>query len=178
MWKRDDTPRPAVVPSSPAVAASQPSMVSGGMDETRGEQRIMQQEPASIGKSIVIRGEVSGSEDLTVEGQVEGKIELRDHILTVGSNGHLHAHIVAKSIIVLGQVTGNLTADEKVDIREKGSVEGDIVAPRVAIADGANFRGSIDMRREAPSTVTDWTAGSLKSAPTTPTPATREPVSV
>jgi cytoskeletal protein CcmA (bactofilin family) len=138
----------------------------------------MQQEPASIGKSIVIRGEVSGSEDLAVEGQVEGKIELRDHILTVGSNGHVHAHILAKSIIVLGQVRGNLTADEKVDIREKGSVEGDIVAPRVAIADGANFRGSIDMRREEPSAAADWTVGGLKPDPKTPTPATREPVSV
>jgi cytoskeletal protein CcmA (bactofilin family) len=130
----------------------------------------MKQEPASIGKSIVIKGAVSGSEDLTIEGQVEGKIELRDHVLTVGPDGHVQAHIVAKSIIVLGQVTGNLTADEKVDIREKGAVEGDIVAPRVAIADGAKFRGSIDMRREEPSTVTDWAAAGLK--------ADREPVSV
>ena len=108
----------------------------------------MQQESVSIGKSIVIKGEVSGSEDLTIEGHVEGKIELRDHVLSVGSTGRVQAHIAAKSIIVHGQVTGNLTAAEKVDIRDKGSVEGDIVAPRVAIADGANFRGSIDMRRD------------------------------
>jgi cytoskeletal protein CcmA (bactofilin family) len=138
----------------------------------------MHQEPASIGKSIVIKGEVSGSEDLTIEGQVEGRIELRDHLLTVGSNGHVQAHIVAKAIIVLGQVTGNLTADEKVDIREQGAVEGDIVAPRVAIADGAKFRGSIDMRREERSTVTDWAAGGRKPEPTPPMPAPREPVSV
>ena len=174
MWKRDDAPRPAVA-AVPVVAAVQPSMVSGGTEETRGEQRLRQEESATIGRSIVIRGEVSGGENLTIEGQVEGKIELRNHILTVGSNGHVQAHIVAKSIVVLGQVTGNLTADEKVDVREKGSVEGDIVAPRVAIADGAKFRGSIDMRREQPSTVTDWRAEALEPDSTTPT---REPVSV
>ena len=112
----------------------------------------MKQESVSIGKSIVIKGEVSGSEDLTIEGQVEGKIELRDHILSVGSSGRVQAHIVAKAIVVHGEVTGNLTAAEKVEIRENGTVEGDIVAPRVAIADGAKFRGSIDMRRDEPST--------------------------
>ena len=108
----------------------------------------MKEELASIGKSIVIKGELSGAEDLTIEGQVEGKIEFRDHVLTVGTNGRIKAEIVAKSIVVLGQVTGNLTAMEKVDIREKGSVEGDVTAPRVAIADGSHFRGTIDMQRK------------------------------
>ena len=108
----------------------------------------MNEELASIGKSIVINGELSGSEDLTVEGQVEGKIELRDHVLTVGSNGRIKAQVSAKAIVVFGQVTGNLTASEKVDIKENGSVDGDIVAPRVAIADGSHFRGSIDMQRK------------------------------
>ncbi|HMH50067.1 MAG TPA: polymer-forming cytoskeletal protein [Candidatus Acidoferrum sp.] len=107
----------------------------------------MSEEPASIGKSIVINGELSGSEDLTIEGRVDGKIELRNHVLTVGSNGRITAQVAAKSIVVLGHVTGNLSATEKVDIRESGSVEGDIVAPRVAIADGSHFRGSIDMQR-------------------------------
>jgi len=108
----------------------------------------MHEELASIGKSIVINGELSGSEDLTVEGQVEGKIELRDHVLTVGSNGRIKAQVSAKAIVVFGQVTGNLSATEKVDIKENGSVDGDIVAPRVAIADGSHFRGSIDMQRK------------------------------
>ena len=107
-------------------------------------------ERASIGKSIVINGELSGGEDLTIEGTVEGKIELRDHVLTVGLNGRITAQVSAKSIVVFGQVVGNLTATEKVDIKEKGSVEGDIVAPRLAIADGSHFRGSVDMQREAP----------------------------
>jgi len=85
---------------------------------------------------------------IAVEGQVDGKIELRDHVLTVGANGRIKAQVSAKAIVVFGQVTGNLTASEKVDIKENGSVDGDIVAPRVAIADGSHFRGSIDMQRK------------------------------
>ena len=117
----------------------------------------MREEPASIGKSIVINGELSGSEDLTIEGRVDGKIELRNHVLTIGSNGRITAQVAAKSIIVLGHVKGNLTATEKVDIRESGSVEGDIVSPRVAIADGSHFRGSIDMQRTEPPVPRDGT---------------------
>jgi cytoskeletal protein CcmA (bactofilin family) len=108
----------------------------------------MQEELASIGKSIIINGELSGSEDLTIEGKVDGKIDLKDHVLTVGANGRIKAQVSAKSIVVLGQVTGNLTATEKVDIKENGSVEGDVIAPRVAIADGSHFKGSIDMQRK------------------------------
>jgi cytoskeletal protein CcmA (bactofilin family) len=108
----------------------------------------MSGELVHIGKSIVIKGELSGSEDLTVEGEVEGKIELRDHVLTIGSNARITAQVTAKAIVVFGHVRGNLSAAEKVDIRESGSVEGDVVSPRVAIADGAHFRGSVDMQRK------------------------------
>jgi cytoskeletal protein CcmA (bactofilin family) len=103
----------------------------------------------NIGKSVVIKGELNGSEDLTIEGQVEGKIELRQNVLTIGPNGRIKAQVFAKSVIILGEVTGNVTASEKVDIRDNGSVDGDIAAPRVAIAEGAHFRGSIDMQRTA-----------------------------
>ena len=101
----------------------------------------------NIGKSVVIKGELNGSEDLTIEGQVEGKIELRQNVLTIGANGRIKAQVFAKSVIILGEVTGNVTASEKVDLRDNGSVDGDIAAPRVAIAEGAHFRGSIDMQR-------------------------------
>jgi cytoskeletal protein CcmA (bactofilin family) len=103
----------------------------------------------NIGKSVVIKGELNGSEDLTIEGQVEGTIQLRDHVLTIGANGRIKAQVFAKSVIVLGEVAGNVTATDKVDIRDNGSVDGDIVAPRVAIAEGAHFRGSVDMQRKA-----------------------------
>jgi len=102
----------------------------------------------NIGKSVVIKGELNGSEDLTIEGQVEGTIQLKDHILTIGPNGKIKAQIFAKAVIVLGSVNGNVSASEKVDIRDNGSVDGDIISPRVAIAEGAHFRGSVDMQRK------------------------------
>jgi len=103
----------------------------------------------NIGKSVVIKGELSGSEDLTIEGQVEGRIELKQNVLTIGPNGRIKAEIFAKSIVVQGEVHGNITASESADIRDNGSVDGDLSAPRIAIADGAHFRGSIDMQRAA-----------------------------
>jgi len=102
----------------------------------------------NIGKSVVIKGELSGSEDLTIEGHVEGRIDLKDNVLTIGPNGRIKAEVFAKAVIVLGEVTGNVTASEKVDIRDNGSVDGDIASPRVAIAEGAHFRGSVDMQRQ------------------------------
>jgi len=108
----------------------------------------MEREIVNIGKSIVIKGELNGSEDLTIEGQVEGTIQLRDHVLTIGPNGRIKAQVFAKSVVVLGEVTGNVTATDKVDIRDNGSVDGDLVSPRVAIAEGAHFRGSVDMQRK------------------------------
>jgi cytoskeletal protein CcmA (bactofilin family) len=145
----------------------------------------MNEELASIGKSIVINGELSGSEDLTIEGRVDGKIELRDHVLTVGPNGRIKAQVSAKAVVVLGQVTGNLTATEKVDIKENGSVEGDIIAPRVAIADGSHFRGSIDMQKkdqpspvERPHSTFKSEHKSEKSEKSEPKPAVPAPTSV
>jgi cytoskeletal protein CcmA (bactofilin family) len=109
----------------------------------------MERDIVNIGKSVVIKGELNGSEDLTIEGQVEGTIQLKDHVLTIGPNGRIKAQVFAKAVIVLGEVHGNVTASEKVDIRDNGSVDGDIVSPRMAIAEGAHFRGSVDMQRKA-----------------------------
>ena len=100
-----------------------------------------------IGKSIVVKGELSGNEDIRVEGRVEGKIDLNQNLLTVGECGKVKAQVLAKTVVVIGEVLGNITAVEKVSIQEKGVVNGDISSPRVAIAEGAHFRGSIDMRR-------------------------------
>ena len=105
---------------------------------------------ALIGKSVVVRGELEGSEDLTIEGQVEGKIELRDHTLTIGSGGRIKAQVFAKAVVVCGDLVGNINASESVDIRDSGSVDGDIVSPKVGIASGSHFRGSIDMQRKSP----------------------------
>ena len=108
----------------------------------------MEKDIVNIGKSVVIKGELNGSEDLTIEGHVEGTIQLKEHVLTIGPNGRIKAQVFAKSVIVLGEVTGNVTASDKVDIRDNGSVDGDIISPRVAIAEGAHFRGSVDMQRK------------------------------
>ena len=122
----------------------------------------------NIGKSVVIKGELNGSEDLTVEGQVEGTIQLREHVLTIGPNGRIKAQVFAKAVIVLGEVTGNVTATDKVDIRDNGSVDGDIIAPRVAIAEGAHFRGSIDMQRK--NAAPQQQPKPVAAAPATPPP--------
>ena len=143
MWKRDESVKPANSPAPAAPAAPIQQTVAPPQPESRRIERDV----VNIGKSVVIKGELNGSEDLTIEGQVEGKIELKDHALTIGPNGKIKAQVFAKSVIILGEVTGNVTASEKVDLRDNGSVDGDIAAPRVAIAEGAHFRGSIDMQR-------------------------------
>jgi cytoskeletal protein CcmA (bactofilin family) len=154
MWKRDEAVRPPVggrdIPSAPVVQG--PTQVPAAHSVHAPEyeaKRHMERDVVNIGKSVVIKGELNGSEDLTVEGHVEGKIELKEHVLTIGPHGQIKAEVFAKIVIILGEVTGNIMATEKVDIRDSGSVDGDIVAPRVAIAEGAHFRGSVDMQRKA-----------------------------
>jgi len=99
----------------------------------------------NMGQSIAIKGELSGAEDLTLEGKVEGRINLPDNILTVGASAKLHAEILAKSIVVLGTVIGNVTAKEKFELKAGGTVEGNLNSPRIAMADGATFNGKIEM---------------------------------
>ena len=145
MWKRDE----GVKPVSDTPPSAQPPQTSMPATPQPGPRPQTGRDAVNIGKSVVIKGELSGSEDLTIEGQVEGKIELKDNILTIGANGKIKAQVFAKALIVLGEVTGNVTASDKVEIRDGGSVDGDIVSPRVAIAEGAHFRGSVDMQRKA-----------------------------
>jgi cytoskeletal protein CcmA (bactofilin family) len=146
MWKRDEAVRPGGGPQT-STSSTAPTIV--GVPIPRQEtSQSMEKDIVNIGKSVVIKGELNGSEDLTIEGHVEGTIQLRDHVLTIGPNGRIKAQVFAKSVIVLGEVTGNVSASDKVDIRENGSVDGDLIAPRVAIAEGAHFRGSVDMQRK------------------------------
>ena len=150
MWKRDEsvkptTPPPPAAPAAPAPSA--PAATTPAAQPNKDVRPQIERDKVNIGKSVVIKGELSGSEDLTIEGNCEGRIELRDNVLTIGPNGKIRAEVFAKSVIVLGEVTGNVTASEKVDIRDNGSVDGDIISPRVAIAEGAHFRGSVDMQR-------------------------------
>ena len=144
MWKRDESVKPAAAPAQTASTAPSAPASAAPSAEPRAQ---FGRDMVNIGKSVVIKGELSGSEDLTIKGHVEGRIDLKDNVLTIGPNGKIKAEVFAKAVVVLGEVTGNVTASEKVDIRDNGSVDGDIASPRVAIAEGAHFRGSVDMQR-------------------------------
>jgi cytoskeletal protein CcmA (bactofilin family) len=99
----------------------------------------------NMGQSIAIKGELSGAEDLTLEGQVEGKINLPENVLTIGTSARINAEVIAKSIVVLGQLVGNVTVKEKFELRAGGSMQGNLKAPRIAMADGAIFGGKVEM---------------------------------
>ncbi len=147
MWKREEPTRMQTPASRPGAETPMTSTTAQSAG-TKG--RSLGRDVVNIGKSVVIKGELSGSEDLTIEGRVEGQIELREHVLTIGPHGKIQAQVFAKSVIVMGHVTGNITASDKINIRENGSVEGDLNAPTIAISEGAQFRGSIDMKRQQP----------------------------
>jgi cytoskeletal protein CcmA (bactofilin family) len=137
MWKKSETseesntqissaPQTTPIPAPRSVAVAQPSR-------------------AVIGPTITIKGDLIGEEDLVIEGRVEGKVEFRRHSVTVGKNGRIKADIHGKTITVEGNVEGNLYGDEQLIVRQSGTVRGNIVSPRVALEDGSNFKGNIDM---------------------------------
>src|SRR5712671_2303373 len=149
MWKptyQPGTPgRPAeperpTMSTPPAPGASETAAAPRPVTTTTSDQ-------ATIGKSLVIKGEVTGSESLYIDGRVEGSINLSGNRVTVGRNGVVAANINAREIVVLGKVRGNLTASDRVDIRSDGSLTGDVVAARISIEDGAFFKGGIDIRK-------------------------------
>ena len=101
-----------------------------------------------LGRTVVTQGQMTSGEDLLIEGRFEGNISLEDHCLTIGTEGHVKAEIRARQVVVLGSVTGNVVAHEKIEIRRTGHVVGDLVAATVAIEEGAYFKGSIDIARD------------------------------
>ena len=111
-------------------------------------EKVMVDKIVHIGQSVYIKGELSGNEDLTIEGKVDGKITLKDHHLTIGANGRIMAEIHAKTVVIVGEVVGNVIADDKVEVASNGSMKGDIVAPRGVQADGARFKGTVDLERK------------------------------
>jgi cytoskeletal protein CcmA (bactofilin family) len=124
---------------------------------------------ASIGKSLKVKGSITGTEDLYVDGQVEGTIRLEQNSLTVGPNGDVDADIFAKDIVIEGKVTGNVNAVDRIDIRKTGSLNGDLSAARIVIEDGAVFRGSVDIVKPEP-------APAPKAALVSTPPAAKPPV--
>jgi len=122
---------------------------------------------AHIGKSVVVKGELSGSEDLFVDGEVEGSIELHDHSLTVGPNGRIRANITAKEVVIHGRVDGNISGKDRVELRKSAVLAGDIVTQRILIEDGAYFKGGIDISKDQ-TPRREQQAGHATSTPVTP----------
>ena len=133
MWNRDAPPESEAARQPQTSAPATPG-------DPPGERRMV----AWVGKSVVFRGDLTSLEDLMIDGRVEGTIELRDYTLTVGPDAHIEADITAKTVTILGSVNGTITASETVDIRETGSVEGNITSRRLVMADGAMLRGRVD----------------------------------
>jgi cytoskeletal protein CcmA (bactofilin family) len=152
MWKPNQTgpatpatpepqrPTPIAAPSFETAAATPARPTTAAAAVPSGEQ-------ATIGKSLIVKGEVSGSESLYIDGKVEGAINLPGNRVTIGRNGQVAANILAREIVVLGKVRGNCQASDRVDIRSEGSLTGDVIAARISIEDGAFFKGGIDIRK-------------------------------
>jgi cytoskeletal protein CcmA (bactofilin family) len=102
---------------------------------------------ATIGKGLFIKGEISGSESLFVDGKIEGTINLPGNRVTVGRNGQVAANITAREVVILGKIRGNVSATDRVDIRAEGALNGDVAAARISIEDGAFFKGGIDIKK-------------------------------
>ena len=136
MWKKEETPPQTPAPRVEATPTPRP-------------EKTMSTEPsgqrATIGRSITIRGEVTGDEDLLIQGRVDGSVDLKQHSVTVGPDGEVKASIIGRVVTIEGRVEGNLSADEQVILRSSSWVQGDITAPRVVLEDGARFRGGVDM---------------------------------
>ena len=174
MWKPanplnnpNPNPKPMTEPEKTTMSTSQTSFSEPTPAAAPRNAVLNNQEQATIGKSLVIKGEVTGSESLYIDGRVEGAINLPGNRVTVGRNGQVQANINAREVVVLGKVKGNLTASDRVDIRNEGSLTGDVVCQRISIEDGAYFKGGIDIRKPTPKET-----GATNGAAKIETPAT------
>ena len=154
MWKPSQTvparpstnPTPNPYPNPEPVHPVHPAPPAPAFD-TASRAAVSNGEQATIGKGLFIKGEISGSESLFIDGKVEGSINLTGNRVTVGRNGQVSASIIAREIVVLGKVRGNITASDRVDIRAEGALTGDVIAARISIEDGAFFKGGIELRK-------------------------------
>ena len=143
MWKRDQAV--ATPEARPIQQSVEPPRITTPAPEIRVVAPPAERTSVDLGKSVVIKGQLSGSEDLTLHGHMEGSISLPDHTLTVGPQADVKADIDAKSVTVVGAVTGKVKATDKIEIQSTGTVTGDIVSPRLVIAEGGSLRGKVEM---------------------------------
>ena len=121
---------------------------------------VVEGSAASIGKSVEIRGEVKGSEDLMIDGRVEGTITLTDSKLTIGSTAHVDADVSARDVVILGVINGNVTASVRVELRKGGNLTGNVRAARLSIEEGALLSGKVELTQGDPGSVKSSTSGS------------------
>jgi cytoskeletal protein CcmA (bactofilin family) len=156
MWKsrpddKDDKPvanRTPVQPNAATIPNPVPVVKEARPADPARLNDAFRAEVAHIGKSVMIKGELSGSEDLYFDGEAEGSVDLHQHTLTIGPNGRIRAAIAAREIIVHGKVEGNVRASEKVELKKSCMLTGDISTQRIVIEDGAFFKGAIDIQKE------------------------------
>lgn len=159
MWKRKEDDYPTTPEPTPTGSSSQPvppAPAPRPPEPMRASEPLRSgSEVATIGKSVVVKGELSGSEDLIVDGEVEGNISLRGQTCTIGPNGRVRANIEARNVIVHGRVNGDIHASERVELRKTASLAGDISTARISIDDGAFFKGGIDIQKPEPAQKTE-----------------------
>ncbi len=153
MWW-DKKPEP-IPPNTPWVAPPPPAPPSPQLEKPMMDRKPLTPNPTLpnrsqtiIGPSMLVRGEISGTDDLHVEGQFEGTISVQDHCVTVGPQGEVKAEIRARQVVIQGTVNGNVSAGEKIEIRKSGHVVGDLLTAAIAIEEGAYFKGSINILRD------------------------------
>ena len=139
MWNQDDARQDKFKPVQPVDTSAASKQKPGDNNEPK---------TAQFGRSICVKGEITGSEDLTVDGQVDGRIDLPNHTLTVGPNATICADITAKTVMIFGTVLGSVTAHERIEIRRSGSVEGNVACARLVVQDGAILCGKVETRGE------------------------------
>jgi cytoskeletal protein CcmA (bactofilin family) len=147
--KRGQGPEPGQVEEKRPLAPAPPRVPAGPEPEPRKERSAM----ANIGKSIHIKGDVIGDEDLVIEGRVEGRVELKNHHLTVGPNGDVNGEVAAKQVTLVGKVSGNIVATERAEISDTGRLDGDLSSPRLLVKEGAQLNGNITMKALAAAAV-------------------------
>ena len=161
MWKARPDEKPAPTPGMPASATPTTTPLAMAMPRpaTARPADNFRSEVAHIGKSVLIKGELSGSEDLYLDGEVEGSVDLKNHSLTVGPHGRVRANIHAREVVVHGKVDGNVQGDEKVELKKSAILMGDISTLRIVIEDGAYFKGAIDIQKEGKSETREYALG-------------------
>ncbi|MGA2807372.1 MAG: polymer-forming cytoskeletal protein [Terracidiphilus sp.] len=159
MWKPSQSG--SIVPPPPTPEPSRPASPAPAFEPpARATAQVSDQ--ATIGKGLFVKGEITGTESLFIDGKLEGSITLPGNRVTIGRNGQVQASISAREVVILGKVRGNITASDRVEIRVEGSLTGDVTAARISIEDGSYFKGGIELRKqEAKSPVPEAASATL-----------------